>query len=70
VQLDNKLNTTCLQAFFLPIGSINSFLDQIEGLLLQLLPTGQFVRIGVLRIHAQRPKAILESLGEREVVII
>jgi len=70
VGLDDRSNTTCQSAFFLPICSFGSDDPQIQGLLLQLLPTGQFVRIGMLGFLDKRTKEILESLGEREVVII
>jgi hypothetical protein len=71
IHLDNTLGIPCQQAFFLPIykQSVKSG-ESVDGLLLQLFPTGQFARIGKLSFTDDRMERILASFEERDIVII
>ncbi|KAI3316817.1 heterokaryon incompatibility protein-domain-containing protein [Xylariaceae sp. AK1471] len=68
IHLDDTRGIPCQQAFFLPIYKQSG--DSVDGLLLQLLPAGQFVRIGKLCFTDDRMETILASFEDRDVFII
>lgn len=72
IHLDDERSTSCQQAFFLPIykESVTYGGDSVDGLLLKLLPTGQFVRLGQLSFTDNTMEEILSCFEDREIVII
>lgn len=69
ILLDDVESALCKQVFFLPIVASDSG-DDPEGLLLQLLPTGNFSRLGMLMVSHPSGKNMLASFTEREIVIV
>lgn len=72
IYLDDAQGVPCQQAFFMPIYKRSTVLgqDSAEGLLLQQLPSAEYVRIGKLVFEDGRREEILASFPEREIVII
>jgi len=72
IHLDDEQSIPCQQAFFLPIykQSVTYGGDSVDRLLLQLLPIGQFARIGKLSFTDDRMEEILSSFEDEDIVII
>jgi hypothetical protein len=72
IYLDDTIDIPCQQAFFFPIykQSVTYGGCSADGLLLQLLPTGQFARIGKLSFTDDRMERILAAFEDRDIVII
>jgi hypothetical protein len=67
VLVDDHTSTGGHKVFFLPIRSSGGDTD---GLLLELLPMGEYIRVGILSVYNDFCERIFECLEERIVTIL